>query len=209
MGHLTSKLDWGDIDLNTETGQVFFQQKWFYNWITVAGVTPWTRAEKLHFHNTLDQQIWKIWSNKVKIRVTGGCALAKRFPHGLPINFDVRWVLKPGHWTVNARKLLPGGQYRSNVVYGARTINLDSEDLKAHSVQNSAGVKRNNFLTVPHEFGHTVDTDVNPDEYNAGSPNFGDTISIMNIGNEVRSRHIAQILTELGKLVPGCNFQFI
>jgi hypothetical protein len=207
MAHLVKKLDWGDIDLDTKEGRIFFQQKWKYNWTKVGAASDWTLAEKRKFHNTLDKQIWSVWSMKIKIRVTGG-DLARRFRTGIPINFDVKWVVAGGHWTVNARKLVPGGSYRSNVVYGTRTINLDSEDLVPHKVLNDAGVELEGFRTVPHEFGHALDTDENPDEYKAGSAKLADTGSIMNIGKELRGRHISGILAELDKLAPGTTFRY-
>ena len=205
MAHVVQKLDWGDLDVTA--GRIFFQQKWKYNWMKDGAASDWTLAEKRNFHNTLDKQIWSVWSMKIKIRVTGG-DLARRFGTGIPINFDVKWVLAGGHWTVNARKLVPGTSYRSNVVYGTRIINLDSADLVPHRVPNAAGVEREGFRTVPHEFGHTLDTDENPDEYTAGSRHLADTASIMNIGKKLRGRHITAIVSELNKMVSGTTFRY-
>ena len=206
MAHLVSKLPWGDIDIDTKVGRIFFQQKWKYVWTKVGAASAWTLAEKRNFHNTLDRQIWSVWSMKIKIKVTGG-ALGRRFPAGIPINFDVKWVLAAGHWTVNARKLVSGGSYRSNVIFASRIINLDSEDLIPHGVANFTGVSRTGFRTVPHEFGHALGGG-NPDEYKAGSAHLADTSSIMNIGKQLRGRHLDQIVAELNNLVPGSTFQY-
>jgi len=70
---------------------------------------------------------------KIKIKAVGG-AQARRFPAGLPM-----WVLAAGHWTVNARELVPGSNCRSSVNFVSRIINFDSEDLTPHRVGNSAG----------------------------------------------------------------------
>ena len=206
MAHLVSKLPWGDIDLDTTAGRIFFQQKWKYTWTKVGAASEWTTAQKRNFHNTLDKQVWSVWSMKIKIKAVGG-TLARRFPAGLPINFDVKWVLAAGHWTVNARKLVPGGNYRSNVLFASRIINLDSEDLTPHSVGNDAGASSDGFRTVPHEFGHTLGN-ANDDEYTAGAADLADTDSILNIGKQLRGRHLNDIITELNKLVPDSNFRY-
>lgn len=205
MGHLVAKEPWGTVDLNTTEGRVFVQQDWYYVWTTVGAVSPWTTPEKRHFHNTLDRHIWGQWSDRLRIYPSGAHDLARRFgASGMRLTFDVRWVTGRGHWTVTVRKLVPGGSYRSNVTFASRTIELDSEDLKAHGVANAAGKNTTGFRTAPHEFGHTIGVD---DEYNAGSVNLADTQSVMNIGRQLRSRHAQLIVDTLRRLTPACAFR--
>ncbi|MDJ0836837.1 MAG: hypothetical protein QNK37_09990 [Acidobacteriota bacterium] len=206
MAHIVRKLDWGVIDLDTSKPFVFFQQRWFYNWIVSTGATAWTYAEKKHFHNTLDRQIWAAWSNRVKLKVSGTSKWVTEWKDGVPINFDVKWVLEDGHWTVNARKLPKGGKYRSNVVYSKLEINLDSEDLASRRACTDDGVCEDGFRTVPHEFGHALQ--YKQDEYKTGHKHLADTRSIMNIGDELRARHLTAVLAELNTMLPDTTFAY-
>lgn len=206
MGHLVAREAWAVIDLNTTEGRVWVQEDWQYTWTVMPGARPWTIEQKRHFHNTLDRQVWANWSDRVKIRVAGDHDLARRFgTHGMRLTFDIHWVTKPGHWSVSVRKMPPGSDptsFISNVTFSTRKIELDSADLDSYEPQNAAGQSRR-FFAGPHEFGHTMD---NPDEYNADSPQLADTDSIMNIGNQLRPRHLHLIEDALHGLVPACTF---
>jgi hypothetical protein len=206
MGHLVAREPWGTVDLNTTEGRVWVQQNWLYTWTVNPGATAWTIAQKRHFHNTLDRQVWAGWSDRTRVRVAGAGDLARRFAAGgLRLTFDVHWVLASGHWSVRVRKLPAGSNpttFISNVSFTTRQIELDSADLASYVPTNAAGASRT-FRAAPHEFGHTFN---NPDEYNAGSPNLVDTNSIMNIGHQVRPRHLTLLLGTLNRLVPGCVF---
>ncbi|HET6575491.1 MAG TPA: hypothetical protein VFG68_17950 [Fimbriiglobus sp.] len=232
MSHLVSKQPWGTLDLDTNAGSIFFQEDWFYNWSVDVGASAWTLAQKRHFHNTLDKQIWGKWSNRFRLRVSGSTPFCRRFAAtGVPINFDIHWVLRPGHWTVNVRKLPAGSTpttFISNVLFATRVINLDSADLTPYSAGNAAGANNPRFAAGPHEFGHTFD---NRDEYNAPAAprpprSLGDlgryaadvgayvhdlallldSASILNIGTQVRSRHLQLIVQALNALTPGCTW---
>jgi hypothetical protein len=207
MGHLVSTQLWGVLDLDTTKGIVVVRQDWHYTWNVVAPASAWTLAEKRHFHNTLDRQIWGQWSNRLRIYPSGHHDLARRFGvSGMQLTFDVRWVTRSGQWSVNVRKLVPGGSYVSNVDFANRVIELDSEDLTPHAVVNKAGQQASGFRTVPHEFGHALGT-ANKDEYKKGSPYLADTKSILNIGRQVRSRHAQLVVDTLHRLVPTCTFR--
>lgn len=210
--HLTSKQPWGDIDLNFTRGVVFFQQRWFYDWRLWTGVTaPWTLAEKRAFHSRVDHSIWRVWSNRVRLRVAGNSPFVRRFSgRGVLINFDVQWVLTATqHWTVRAFKVPPGSTptnpHRSRVIVATRTIELNTADVRPRGAGNAAGASRSDFETPPHELAHTMD---NPDEYNATSPHIGDTDSLVNIGKQIRGRHIRWIIDELNKMIPNCTFSY-
>ena len=206
MGHLVAREPWGTVDLNTTEGRVWVQQDWFYTWTVNPGAAAWTTTQKQEFHNTLDRQVWAGWSDRIRVRVAGPGEFARRFAGaGLRLTFDVHWVLAAGHWSVRVRKLPAGSNpttFISNVSFTTRQIELDSADLAAYAASNAAGASRT-FRAGPHEFGHTFK---NPDEYNAGSPNLVDTSSIMNIGTQVRPRHLTLLLTTLGRLMPGLTF---
>jgi hypothetical protein len=218
MAHVVREKPWGVIDLDTKTGSIFFQQRWRYVWNNDPATTAWTYQEKVKFHNTLDKQIWSIWSYRVRFSISGKADLCKRFKT-IPINFDVKWVLKNEHYEVDALKLPAGGKRTSTVNFSTRKIKLDSEDLAPHGVCNDPLVIdvpllpkmelfkqcKSNFLTVPHEFGHAV-ADHNDDEYKPGDPNYFDLESLLNIGRKVRGRHLQNILDELNTMVTDCVF---
>jgi hypothetical protein len=170
-------------------------------------VAAWTPAEQRAFHNAVDRQVWGTWSNRVRLRVTGTSAFCRRFgAAGVPLNFDVRRVTAAGHWNVTVRKMPAGSgrtTYRSNVTFATRQIELDTADLTAGPAANDAGASNPSFRSPSHEFGHTLSL---PDEYGAGSPDLADSGSIMNIGGQIRSRHLQLILTTLNTMVPGCQF---
>lgn len=214
MSHIVSRQPWGVIDLDTREGRIFFQQDWHYNWLLRPPLADWTIQEKRYFHNTLDRQVWGRWSMRIRfpVRLTPGVAspsatarelIARVGARGVPINFDVHWVLGPGHWQVNVTKIAHGDSVRSNVNFTTRIINLDTEDFIPHDVETDGGVAGHNFLTAPHEYGHTLD---NPDEYTNDSPNLADTSSTMNIGNQIRPRHLHLIVDTLNTMLPGVTF---
>lgn len=213
MAYVNGHPDWADISLNLETGHVFVQENWRYNWTVEPGAAPWTLNQRRNFHNTLDRQIWNVWSNRVKIKVAGAHPLVKRFPHGLPsLEFDVHWVVRGGHWTVNVRKMPPGSTpttFRSNVDFPHNIINLDSLDLNERRAGNDADAVRDHFRSAPHEFGHSMPEAPrrpNHDEYVAGNTDLADTESVMNIGREIRARHLRGVLDELNRMVPTVTF---
>jgi hypothetical protein len=45
-----------------------------------------------------------------------------------------------------------------------------------------------------------------PDEHKPNSPFYGDLRSLMNIGRELRPRHLNLIVAALESLVPACRF---
>jgi hypothetical protein len=93
------------IDIDTTTGRVLVRQDWHYTWkLYSPTLSPWTQAQKRSFHNTLDRQIWGIWSNRVRLNVSGAADFSRRFSSGVLINFDIRWVTGVGQWNVTVRR---------------------------------------------------------------------------------------------------------
>lgn len=210
MPHLVTNQPWGIVDVVLHEGRVFFRQDWYYIWQVRPPLVPWTQPEKSNLHNTMDRQIWAAWSNRIRIPVRLGASPNQRARDfvaltrgSAPINFDIHWVLRPGHWTVTAIKTAAGSTDRANVDFAARAIEFFSHELPPRGAVNEAGVVTNTFRPAPHEFGHTIDAD---DEYQAASANLPDTQSIMNIGGQVRPRHIRLIVDTLNTAFAGCVF---
>ncbi|MEJ7732523.1 MAG: hypothetical protein WKG00_25370 [Polyangiaceae bacterium] len=213
MAHVVRRLDWCEIDLDTTTGAIFVQERWQYVWSVVPPARPWTYPERRRYHRTADRQIWGTWSGRMRLTARGDHELVRATGgHLPPISFDVQWVLAPGHWTVHVRKLPPGSDpttFISYVDFTRREVHLDSADVSSYQPSNAAGQRRT-FYALPHEFGHTMPQTAgvpNQDEYGAGSAHLGDTDSILNIGRQVRARHLAMLIAELDTMVPGVTFQ--
>ncbi|MBI3860496.1 MAG: hypothetical protein HY290_01225 [Planctomycetia bacterium] len=208
MSHVVRRLDWGVIDLDTVAGRIFFQQTWFYDWQVVSPVSPWTLAEKQAFHHALDRQVWGHWSMRFQFVPHGATDFARRFVHGIPINLDIKWVTRPGSFTVNVVKR-PGPvdhSIRPWVNFTTKVIQLSKWDTSSYTAVNAASASSPKpFQPLPHEFGHALGT-ANDDEYAAGHANLGDTNSIMNIGSQVRARHLESIRGELNAMMPGVTF---
>jgi hypothetical protein len=93
-----------------------------------------------------------------------------------------------------------------------KVIELNTADLAPRGAGNAAGALKTDFRTPPHEFGHAIlshGATANPDEYVSTSGNVADTSSIMNIGRDLRKRHLASVIVELNKLVPGLTFSVV
>lgn len=213
MPHAVSNQPWGTVDIVLHEGRIFFQQNWLYDWQVQPPMAFWTQKEKQNLHNTMDQQIWATWSNRIRIPVRAtptampaGRDFVIRCGGQASINFDIHWVTRPpGHWRIMAMKTRPGDTHRSNVDFANWRIEFYSHDLPADDACNEAtpAVCTNNFQTAPHEFGHTINAN---DEYEAGNAYLNDTNSIMNIGRQVRPRHLQLIVNTLNTMLRGCVF---
>lgn len=209
--HYVAEESWAVINLDTLNGQVLVCEKWLYDWKLWPGVSAaWTYEEKKNFHSTCDQQIWSIWSFRVTLFVTGPSQFARSFrSRKLTVNFDIKWWLDPHcHWKVTAWKMPPGTSptalHRSFVDVPGRRIELNTADIAPRGAGNAAGRSTTAFRTVPHEYGHAMVAPggftANPDEYKSSSPHLHDTLSMMNIGQQLRERHLAATVSALNRL---------
>jgi hypothetical protein len=210
MAHVVRKTDWCDIDINTTTGFVFFQQRWQYNWICASGQGAWTLEQKRRFHNRCDHAIWQAWSYRAKLSVAGTSDFARRFSKTpLSINLDVRWLSAMPHCTVTVTKIAAGGFLTSEVFWTTRKISLDSEDFQTVQKCDSTGLICRSQVPVAHEFGHAAGNTAvlsRGDEYRTTSPHVSDYDSILNIAGTVRSRHFTTILEEMNKMIADTTF---
>lgn len=100
-------------------------------------------------------------------------------------------------------------------MWGIRQINIDTEDLK-FSLKKIINSKKYYQFPIAHEFGHTVGNAPiigHSDEYNADPKINGgfksDYSSLMNVGNQLRNRHLDYILKELNTMLPDTTFKII
>jgi hypothetical protein len=203
-------------------------QRWVPKHQTAAS---WGNDEECNFHIAATTLIWKFWDSSPKlplgsdpslfgivnllnsnrstlsIAVTGTGELAKKFSgRKLDIDFDVAISVSRPHYFVNVKKMLPGHELRSFVDYNNRTINLAKQDIETTSVQQEGRNPATNdqFVTLPHEFGHAIG--YGTDEYTAGAGKRKDIDSLMNIGRETRPRHLRFIQDQLNQMFPGTQF---
>jgi hypothetical protein len=212
MSHLVSRQPWGVIDLDTVGGRIVFQQDWFYTWTLFnSTVSAWNLQQKRLFHNTLDRQIWSCWSKHTRLRVTGSTPFARRFAaSGVPITFDIRWVLRPGHYGVIVRKMPSGStpdDFISSVDFGARRIELDCADLTPYRPENEA--EENNPVTTSasqKDAATTASTVASVVRLGRAVALLVDTNRIENVGRQVRPRHLHDIIDALNALTPGVTW---
>jgi hypothetical protein len=202
--NVISKQPWGVVTLDLTLGKVVLRQDWEYSWTVLTPLLPWTYAERKAFHDTTDRQIWGVWSNRVRYAVAGTTKYGKEYAKtGILVNFDIRWVTTGGHWKVSVQKVPKGPFFSSGVTFATKTIRLNSTDMAAYEATNANNVSNKKFRALPHEFGHTVGAG---DEYNLGSPHLTDAQSVMNIGRELRARHLKLLTDTLNTMLPGVTF---
>ena len=220
MGHVVRREPWGVVDLDTDRGHVFVRQDWQYHWTNDSAVPPWTLAERHAFHHALDRLIWTHWSFRTRVEArgitpAGSREIARYAGKGLTVSFDVRRVRLEPQWNVhvtnvdpNRRKLL-----RADTNFERRSINLFSTDVTPVRAGRYVGdpmlSRPAAFYVAPHEFGHALGycyARGDGEEYDLGHPYFQDDSSLMNVGREVRPRHIRLIIETLRQMVPGAQF---
>jgi hypothetical protein len=233
MSHIVGEGEWGVVDLDVDRGHVFVREDWRYDhWRLDTDpnlrVTPWTQREKASYHRAVDRLVWGFWSMratfKAEVNPRGNLGprsalvaerLAKKT---LTCSFDVRHVYGAAHWTVTVTKVNPGKHpkpsasvhiaeralmfYSTDVLRGLTGVQTEKQTVdEAGALVGGKG----RFRVSAHEFGHTL---MNPDEYK-NSPFIGDYHSLMNIGRQMRPRHLQLIVEALETLVPGCRFRAI
>jgi hypothetical protein len=215
------------LDLNS--GSVHILSRWRYHFSLATGQPAWTDAEKSDFHWALKSNVWKDWNsstplapptseqdrqfrqliadpNNVRFAVSGTSNFARAHATtGVDVDFEIISVSNHAHWQVNVRKVAPGAGGRSEVDWNTHHIHLYSVDNDPSAAQQEGPnpASTSTFVTTPHEFGHTLLAD---DEYTRGSRHRPDVNSIMNIGHEIRPRHLAFIAGQLNHMLPNTRF---
>ncbi|TWP27076.1 hypothetical protein ETU08_07560 [Apibacter muscae] len=211
----TKRTDRMDIFIEEGRNIILIQERWQYNWLTK--VTPWTITERRKFHELADQRIWKIWGGHFKLKVQGTSSFAEKHKNTtFTVNFDIKWALINPHWKVNLTKIAPGGFQTSYVNWNSKIISLDTEDTKI--VTRYAGRSKYKQYPVAHEFGHAIGnvpirgishSDEYHDSYRLNGGFKLDYLSIMNIGNNLRNRHLDYVLIQLNSMFANTTFYIV
>lgn len=211
---ITKRTPYFDIEIIEGIQEIRIIQRWRLSWFA-----HYSLSEMEHFKARTKTIIESEWSDNpildlVQVNLANG---SRRHSRLWKITFELNWVDSKEHWLV---KLHPSGRvlpHRSSVNWSQRIINLDlldTEENPKHPVYNN---KRQ--IPVAHEFFHTLGNiykvkvrqrilSSSGDEYKKRSPYIRDKASLMNIGVELRERHIEYILIELEGLTPGYKFQY-
>lgn len=212
---LLKKTERMDIYLEESRGIILIREKWKYNWLNDRRTTAWTYFQRRDFHKKVDDLIWKNWGSHFKVKTKGTSDFAKKFSSKpLILNFDIEWVIQNAHWNVNVTKIIPNSFMTSNVEWNNRVVNLDTEDTKL-ILKEELGHKK--FFQYPavHEFGHAIGNSLfskkgmHGDEYKIDSGFKFDKSSVMNVGNQLRNRHIDYILSQLNSAIPNVSFYVV
>lgn len=211
---IIKKTDRMDIFIEEYKNTILIQERWEYQWITK--ITPWTYTEKRKFHQMADNLIWKKWSGHFKLKVKGTSTFAQKHKNTIfTVNFDIKWVSEKPHWKVNVIKIIPKDFKTSYVDWMNKVISLDTEDTKLILKKSIYGSHYQYQYPIAHEFGHTIGNVFrsHSDEYNPDERVNGgfllDYLSIMNIGNNLRNRHLDYILLQLNTMFTNTKFQIL
>jgi hypothetical protein len=216
MRHIVRHEDWATVDLDTTARHVLVRQDWLYVWSFGKKGHRWTPEEKHSFHREVDRTIWAHWSQRMRIRARVNLA-TPRLPNDalrwhlagldLTLSFDVRQVVVGGQWKVFVAQEDPHIEEkpRARVDFGPKEIHLYSTDLLVQRARRFTGdTPKEGFSVHAHEFGHAIGN--SDDEYQESSEFFQDTDSVMNIGQQLRPRHLELVCRTLAKMVKGCTF---
>ncbi|WP_407264296.1 hypothetical protein [Tenacibaculum maritimum] len=196
-----------DIHIEESRGTILIKQKWRYFWLNSMNTSRWTYSEKQKFHKEVDNLIWNSWGEHFFLKVKGTSDFAIRnIKRRWDVNFDIEWVQYGEHWKVNVKKNPSKTFMKSNVKWYSKEMNLDILDTS----KQKRIVQGKNYFQYPvvHEFGHSAGNSIavgHGDEYNSSSYSM-DKNSLMNVGDELRDRHLDFIISELNTMITRSTF---
>lgn len=206
-----------NIVLDTDRQEILITQKWKFDWrkkwkhILYEG---WNQQLTDRFRTEAFDTVNRLWSNKAYVTVTGSSNFAQAYS-GLRFTIRIRLeeVSTGEHWKVKVYKTPVSQLQGAYVLWRSRIIRLTSEDIRnnpqtiLNDDNRAVGLTRQ--YGVAHEFGHAlgnVKAFGTGDEYHSDATFFSDFDSIMNKGNEVRSRHYGYIKETLERTIPDTVF---
>lgn len=180
-----------------------YTQRWFFNF----NVPNLTTTEKTNLMNTAAQHIHDQWSNKFPLLpYSGGPASSDACSCAGGISVNVNMTPFEGEKTGRGIQVnvVPNVRANVNPVTGNAELEHNATTSDFRGTTYDTGLQ----YTVAHEFGHTIDI---TDEYAWVSRLFtpvfrSDETSMMNSGNEVRTRHYQYFGDIVSMEVPGCRY---
>ncbi|EFJ1934576.1 hypothetical protein [Escherichia coli] len=206
---------WGDLRIDRENGAISLLLRWKYNWIKRWDAkTDWTDLEKNAFHRKVIFVINQTWNNKIFLSVSGKSEFASKF-NGKDLSFSIEIIQtdRHGYWDVVVFKIDnddPNSFRQSSIVWNSRYVELDSKDIVAAAKCLGSSKVCHEQIGLSHELGHIIgylaDEYYSDDADKATTPFSGDASALMNIGMELRSRYMRNVIERLNRMVPGSNF---
>jgi hypothetical protein len=141
----------------------------------------WTQAQKEAFVREWLRQIPETWDDPNHTTYRG-------FAISVAFLFDVRAVVGDSQSQAHVMKLRSRNSYRTSAI--CRNCYASNSDAKFDSNDDQVKNRRGQTAMI-HEFGHMIGL---PDEYKTSSAHFADKDSVMNVGRELRDRHLRHIV---------------
>lgn len=214
---LRGKTDRMEVVLDTDTGTVMVTQRWKCSFLTFGRHQGrWTEGEKTTFRRRICRVIDEVWGNKAYVYLLPGednkfnqLYNGKTFI----IKVKIEFVDYLEDWNAKIYKARPGdlSDWDAWVDWGAKEIHMTSHAVTEYQNDKLIGSQEpgSRYWIAAHEFGHMLGyVGEHADEYVPGNPHLRDTLSIMNIGSEVRQRHYRAICDVLHSMCPGSAFGF-
>lgn len=214
---LRGKTDRMEVVLDTDTGTVMVTQRWKCNFLTLGRHQGrWTEREKIAFRRRICRVIDEVWGSKAYVYLLPGednkfnqLYNGKTFV----IKVKIEFVDYLEDWNTKIYKARPGDEsdWDAWVHWGSREIHMTSHAVTEfqHDPLVGSQAPGSRFWIAAHEFGHALGyVGKFADEYEPGNPQRYDTLSVMNLGSEVRQRHYRTICDVLRSMCPGSNFGF-
>lgn len=159
------------------------------------GINRWSKADQKKFIVDWENIVRKIWDGYILKILANGKTIK------LKLEFEIQIAgFMFDHWEITVKKTPPGAVFRSFVRPGMKDVTLTENDngITVRNVRAKGGFKQ---VTSAHEFGHMLGLD---DEYGVlfgGVKGSFDTEynSIMNIGSDVKKRHMNHLIIWLNK----------
>lgn len=212
---LRGKTDRMEVVLDLDEGIVLVTQRWKCNFLTLGRHQKhWTEGEKITFRHRICRVIDEVWGNKAYVFIRPKVDNEfNRLYNGKTfiIKVKVEFVDSQEDWNVKIYKARPGekSDWEGFVNWFYKEIHITSHavtEFQHHELIGSPD-PGSRYWIAAHEFGHALGNAGRfADEYEPGNPYFNDTLSIMNLGSEVRHRHYEAVCDVLRSLCPQTDF---
>lgn len=214
---LRGKTDRMEVVLDLDAGIVLVTQRWKCSFLTLGRHQGhWTEGEKRTFRRKVCRVIDDVWGNKAYVYIRPKVDNEfNRLYNGKTfiIKVKIEFVDFQEDWNVKIYKARPGekSDWDAFVYWEGKEIHMTSHATTEFQFDELAGSQDpgSRYWIAAHEFGHALGyTGKFTDEYEPGNPHLYDTLSIMNMGSEVRQRHYKAVCDVLHHLCPGTDFGF-
>jgi hypothetical protein len=206
MSIVLNKARWGEFEIRKT--ELLYRQRWLCYFLPLG---QWSANEKSYFKQTAINQIKLTWDDRVTFQATPRpkkkTESVSKTQKTLPWRIEITTGSQMPHWDIYVHKLPAGQKLQTpDGPADAYVWNLKGTVNVSYSAFLKDLDKTQGAPMMAHEFVHMLGL-ANPDEYKGG-PNFSDSNSIANRGEEVRPRHLSPILEVYNSMVSDVIFSF-